>query len=307
MTLIRQIQDAAVSNDVPITELLRRCKILAARLGSTEFGAWVDNELNGYDDSNALPDYRRGEVESYGTLVGFGGRGAKNVPIPPSTVAPEYREKVRKTFMTMPISHYEDLVANKGSGTFKAPWPADLIRVTSGQVMENMNLIEAWQQIPRGMVIALIDSVRNRVLSFALEIERIDPSVGESKPGEHPVSPDRVQHVFQTIIYGNVGNVAAGGTDFTQTANVSIAKNDFTALAQELDRLGLPSPDIEELRGAVRDDAKEEPGMGKRTRNWLGQMLAKAGSGALKVTITTASNVLPRLLAQYLGLPPGAG
>lgn len=307
MSLLRQIQDAAVSNDGPITELLRRCKILAARLGSAEFGAWVDNELNGYNDRNALPEYRRGEVESYGTLVGFGGRQATNVPIPPSTVANEYREKVTKTDMMLPISHYEDLLANKESGTFKAPWPGDLIRVTSGRVYENMNLIAAWQQIPRGMVVALIDSVRNRVMSFALEIERMAPSVGESQTGVPPVSPERVQHVFQTIIYGNVGNVAAGSTDFSQTAQVTITQNDFEALAQELGRFGISSPEIEELRGAVRQDHEEAPGLGTRTQNWLGQILTKAGSGALKITVTTASNILPRLLAQYFGLPPGAG
>lgn len=127
MTLLREIQDAAVSNSSPITELLRRCKILAARLGSAEFGAWVDNELNGYNDRNALPEYRRGEVESFGTLVGYAGSQATNLPIPPSTVAKEYRDKVTKTEMMLPISHYEDLLVKKESGTFQAPWPGDLI------------------------------------------------------------------------------------------------------------------------------------------------------------------------------------
>lgn len=169
-----------------------------------------------------------------------------------------------------------------------------------------MNLVAAWQQIPRGMIVALIDSVRNRVLSFSLEIERIAPSVGESQPGERPVSPERVQHVFQTVIYGNVGNVAAGSTVQTQTTNVSITQNDFAALTRELGRVGISSGEIEELRGALEHDAKEAPRLGKRTQNWLGQMLAKAGSGALKITVAVASDVLPRLLAQYLGLPPGA-
>jgi hypothetical protein len=131
MSLLREIQDAAVSNDAPITELLRRCKILAARLGSAEFGAWIDSELNGYNDASTLPEYRRGEVQSFGNLVGFGGSQAKNVPIPPSTLAAKYRDKATKTEMMLPISHYEDLLTHKDSGSFQAMWPGDLIRITS--------------------------------------------------------------------------------------------------------------------------------------------------------------------------------
>lgn len=305
MSFLGQIQDSAISADGPITDLLRRCKVLAARLGSVEFGTWVDNELNGYPNAESLPEYRRSEVQSFGNLVGFGGSQATNFPIPPSCVDEAYRDKITTTDMMRPISHYEDLLRNKEAGTFQAHWPADLIRVTAHRVYENMNLVAAWQQIPRGMIVALIDSVRNRVLTFALEIEKLAPAAGEAEPGSVAVAPERVHHAFQTVIYGNVGNIASGNAAVSQTANVSIQQNDLAALVQALEQMGLASPDIEALREAIKQDETAGTGFAK-SKKWLGKMLSKAGEGALQITVSAAGQILPKLLGEYFGLPPGA-
>ena len=43
MSLLRDIQDALASEACDVAVVLRKCKILAARLGSDEFGAWVSD------------------------------------------------------------------------------------------------------------------------------------------------------------------------------------------------------------------------------------------------------------------------
>jgi hypothetical protein len=57
MSLLREISNLA-SDDCDVTTLLRKCKILASRLSSKEFAQWVGCELNGYPESEALPEYR---------------------------------------------------------------------------------------------------------------------------------------------------------------------------------------------------------------------------------------------------------
>lgn len=305
MTLLKTIQDAAIAGDTPLAEVLRRCKVLSVRLGSRDFEQWVDNELNGYPNDGPLPDYRLGDVESLGSLVGVMGRQAKNVPIPPSCVPPEYREKVRKTQMRQPIGSYEDLLQGGHSGTFQAPWPGDLIRLVSQDVYQDMSLIAAWQQIPRGMIVGLVDSVRNRILSFALEIERVAPNAGAAGELGAPPPADQVKHVFQTIIYGNVGNLAAGSTVGSQHAKI-IVKGDFDSLTHQLRELGFDDPTIGELKSAIKSDGPQKVSFGKATAQWLGKALGKIAEGALKVSIETGAKVLPSLLSQYLGLPPAS-
>jgi len=48
VSLLREIQEAAIDSRVELTTLLRKCKVLAARLGNVEFKEWVEQELNGY-------------------------------------------------------------------------------------------------------------------------------------------------------------------------------------------------------------------------------------------------------------------
>ena len=60
MTLLRQIQDSAVDGQCPISTLLRKCAVLAARLEHDELRRWVSSELNGYeraDEHDGISDH----------------------------------------------------------------------------------------------------------------------------------------------------------------------------------------------------------------------------------------------------------
>jgi hypothetical protein len=71
MTLLREIEAAATTSKEPLADLLRRCKVLAARLKHAELGQWADRELNGYPDNQNVPRYRIVSTPiSKGTLVG---------------------------------------------------------------------------------------------------------------------------------------------------------------------------------------------------------------------------------------------
>ena len=50
MSLLREIQEAAIDGSIDLPTLLRKCKVLAARLGNDDFTDWVDAELNGYKE-----------------------------------------------------------------------------------------------------------------------------------------------------------------------------------------------------------------------------------------------------------------
>jgi hypothetical protein len=57
MSLLREIQNDLSSSGSDVPTVLRKCKILAARLGSNELASWVDFELNGYPESQPIPEY----------------------------------------------------------------------------------------------------------------------------------------------------------------------------------------------------------------------------------------------------------
>jgi hypothetical protein len=304
MSLLRDIQDAALDSRVHLPDLLRKCKVLAARLGNQDFKKWVDSELNGYGENESLPSYRSFRVESQGHFSGFMGSGLNSAPIPLSCLPERFRDMLFTHHSREPVSALADLVSKKESNSFRVPWPADLTAFVGQEIYENMNCLSAWQVIPRGGVVGILDTVRTRILNFVLEIESEAPDAGEAAPGVHPVPQERVNQVFHTQIYGNVGNVAAGGEGFSQSNVSSVVQGDFNSLRTYLSSLGVDPVDLGELENATKKDhASPQKGMGQNTGQWLGKMIGKAASGTLKVGTTLATTLLTKALAQYWGLP----
>ena len=305
MSLLQEIQTDAVDANVDISVILRKCKVLAARLGNKEFKLWVERELNGYTSKEDLPTYRILHVESYGTFLGFFQSGLKNAPIPPSSIPEKFRDFVNTSYMMKPISYYASLIKDNESsrGDLRSPWPADLIATVGSEIYEDMNLADAWQRIPSSAIAALLDTVRNRILSFVLEIEAEAPDAGEAPPNVRPITDERVTQVFNTYIQGDVTSLTAGSQTITYDTKITVVQNDLESLKQYLASLGIGAPDLKELDQAIHEDAQSgvKGDLGSKVKSWIGKMISKAGSSTWNVATSTAANILIKALSTYYG------
>lgn len=306
MSLLQEIQSDAVDANVDISVVLRKCKVLAARLGNEEFKLWVERELNGYTSKEDLPEYRILRVESHGNFIGIAWK-ANDVPIAPSIIPEEYRDIVTMVYFMDAISYYQSLLQTtdkKDSGNILSnPWPADLVRLVGSEIYENMHCVNAWKVVPKSSVAALLDTVRNRVLSFVLEIEAEAPDAGEAPPNTKPIPDERINQVFNTYIQGNVTSLTAGSQITTQTIEITVVQNDLDSLKQYLASLGIGEPDLEELDQAIQEDAQSgvKDNLGSKVKVWLGKMISKAGSSTWNVATSVAANLLIKALSKYYG------
>ena len=81
-SLVAQLQKEVVDSGVPISDILRKAKILASQLKNKEFKRWIDAELKGYDNTDNLPDYRKFTPINLGTFTGSFGKVVNNVGTP---------------------------------------------------------------------------------------------------------------------------------------------------------------------------------------------------------------------------------
>ena len=256
MSLLRDIQAAAIDEQSQVVTLLRKCKVLAAGLGSEEFSRWIDNELDGYADHDELPAYRILKVRSYGDFVGPFGRQLHNAPIPPSSLPKKVREPIQTSKIDMPISALANLAGDDYS---RFGWPPDLVKSVGERIYEGMNCLSAWQLLPRSRLIAILDTVRTRVLNFVLEIEKEYPNAGEAAINSNPVPEEKVSQVFNTVITGTVQNLATGSNNVKQKAQLDSSSSD-KIFTQILDAVSNASAEqeiidkmtsiIEEMRGS---------------------------------------------------------
>ncbi len=286
--------------------LLRKCKILGAKLGKKEFNDWVDQELNGYGDRESLPDYRMFSVRSKGHFAGPFGSGIKNAEIPLSCIDKKFRKVVAQSHCGQPISFYEDLLARPSEGTYEEPWSADLAAFEGQKIYQDMSCLAAWKVIPRGSIVTLVDAVRNRILNFALEIESENPEAGEAPLNNPPISQERVSQVFHTHIYGNVGNIAEGGANIKQTASLRVVQNDLESLISFFKSMGFSEGNLKELKDAIKsdpiDEVRQHRRLGSRVSAWLGSVLSAVAQGLLPIIQNVDANLITNALLSYYGL-----
>ena len=255
MSLLRQIQDAAIDSSVDLPTLLRKCKVLAARLGNEDFKQWINNELVGYDCKEDLPIYRVLNVNSKGNFSGAFGSGLRNADIPLTCMPKEFRENLGHCYMMSPVAAIASLVKNDNTGTLQEPWIPDVVAYFCQEIYEHMVCMQAWKVIPASSLVAALDSVRTRILNFVLEIEAQNPAAGEAMINEKPVPQEAVQHIFNTYITGNVQNVATGSTNVRQHAKWQEGGDTdlFIRLLDAVVAANIPQPLQTEVAGVIEE------------------------------------------------------
>ena len=253
MSLLRDIQEASIDEQSQVATLLRRCKVLAARIGSEEFARWLDNELNGYENLDQLPAYRVLNVRSYGDFVGPSGRQMKNAPIPPITLPEELREGIQTSKIRMSISTLTSLSTDETSS--RVSWPPDVVSIYGGRIYEGMHCLIAWQLLPRSALVAILDTVRTRVLNFALEIEKEYPNAGEAAINSNPVPEEKVSQVFNTFVTGTVQNLATGSNNARQKAQLDSSSSDktFIQLLDDVSNAPATREIIDKMTGLIEE------------------------------------------------------
>jgi hypothetical protein len=111
MSLLRDLQNDLATSGGDITTVLRKAKILAARLKNKSFEEWIHRELNGYSDKATLPKYRVLRVQSRAYLI-FGWHHIPSAQVMATLIPEEFRECAEIAYLLEGISHYAALVAD---------------------------------------------------------------------------------------------------------------------------------------------------------------------------------------------------
>jgi len=307
MSLLRQIQDGAAGDSVSLASLLRKIKLLAARLGVKEMGEWAERELSGYDSTDGLPPYR-GPFEA--VVLGHGAdmvREYHDFSIPSIAFEEKYRESsLFKLYFLNGVAELESLAEAKE--TARAPWNADIVATLhvfaqKGIVQLNPNIhwFEIWKSIPYPTTVGVLDAIRTRILDFSLLLAEEEPLAERE---QRLADSGRVSNVFLNTIYATSANIAQGNRDVTQTQELP-APFDTDSLMDYLRGLGLDDETLNDLQEALDEDAEEEEEdgesdepkrPGRRALAWLNNVMATATT---KVGTPVATTLITQALLHY--------
>ena len=301
MSLLEEIQNAAVDSNSDLGSLLRKCKILAARLGSKPLDNWLLWESNGYPVDRDVPDYRIWSLELKGHFCGPFGSGMRNAPIPTMCIPKGVQDVYINYKCRLSIAAIEESLRIQDGGCLHVS-TGDLAVVLGSTVYQNQNCVQAWAEFGTGHLIELLNSVRNRMLDFTLAVWKEAPSAGEqSRTINDRIAPTRITQIFNTTVYD--GNANFVGNADTSTINFTVSQGDFTSLERALEDQGVIQDDINELKLALQDDGSVNSGkgFGPRVSTWIANMVKKSAEGTWKIGIGAAGGVLAHAISKYCG------
>ncbi|NJO33917.1 MAG: hypothetical protein HC869_13015 [Rhodospirillales bacterium] len=282
MKLLDEVVQGSIDSKTPVSVLLRRCLVLAARLGNENLKTWANQELSGYSNAETVPDYRLIRVHAKGNFSGPFGSELKNWPIPSAALEKEHRHWAEKAMLVQPVAAFDDLLAgtdNDSSGSFLMPWPSNLTLYYQSKLIDDQALISAWQVVPRGVIAGLVDTIRNRILNLALEIQsELKGSDDLDALSRTDVERTVINNIFGGHnVFASHGNAVAN-LDRSQT-NITI-EGDRRKLDEILHQAGLASPDLKALTDALEADGNKLDG--SRVVKWIKDVAPKLAISGVK-------------------------
>ena len=236
VTPIQELIEAASQSSLPLADLLRKAKVVAVRSGNQAMIDWIAKELDGYE-GDSLPTYR-GRFRA-NARADFYGRGGvfKDTPIDPQGLPDFVRES--DLFLIRlhdGVAELEDLLdprshrgETRGIGI---PWPAasvgiinEMLRAGMSPRYAGMNFVEAWTPISPSLLRSVLDTVRNRILDYALSLE----SSGNHTPTELDTLDSTITN--HTTIHAAPGaNIAIGSVHVRQSNGLPTPSTDAELL-----------------------------------------------------------------------------
>jgi hypothetical protein len=260
MKLLDEIIEGAVSDTRPIGTVLRKCLVLERQVKNEKFRIWLNNELDGYDNLDELPDYRVINSISRGLFVGFAGAQINDQPLSLHVLDAKDRKLVDKVRLAQPVASYEGRPDKSTDGSL--PWPPTLTTKYHNKFIQNFVLNRAWQEVPGSAMVGLVETVRNRVLRFALDIR---DQLGEDQDKSVAQLPaETVEKSVINNIYGGNVFIAAHAETISQVAHTNIVAGDASGLFKELSNLGVTEEGLEALQHDIEADKHDGKPMSRQ-------------------------------------------
>lgn len=274
--------------------------MISVKLSLNDISEWLDHEINGYPDSNALPDYRilkDNPIRAFNPYAGW-------IPFQVDNIEDEEIYGYLTTVhLNNPVSMLSEYALSDGNLYSELPPP--LVKFL--QEATGCDYRIAWAINPT-QITKILSNTKSRVLDWSLLLES-KGILGEGLMFSHEEKLEAKGMTVNNInnfhgAVNNAGSIGAGNTGDITQQNI-INAGDFHSLEKQLKDWGIPIEDISALHQAIQDSPTptSPDNLGAKVGKWLGDMVGKAYSGSLKIAASAAPTLLTNAICHYYNIP----
>lgn len=217
-----------IQNDIlgtaDLSVILRKAKVLAYKLKNKEFKDWIENELNGYDDGDLLPSYRKLSTIAQGDF--WNGRWkATNQVIPLSVIPEEFCHWFDEHNMLQGIKELESLLESiklNKNASLKISIPPELFSFLDYKVFDNLQCMRAWRLLTKEQITQILETTRNNLLNFILELAENYPEIKSDSYPSGKIPNEQIKQVFNYYILGGKHQIVSSSNSIMKGDNMSV-------------------------------------------------------------------------------------
>jgi hypothetical protein len=164
-SILEDLQIEATNQNSPVSDLLRKAKIVAVKLGRADFESWIDKELGGYDakSDRELPPYRvvKGELKAWNPYHGWQLVHFDDV---------ETANILSERGIVQPIGELDDLIKDStDGGPFHIGYSAEAQKMITDAIGFKTDV---KFMIGRNAAMGVLEGARNLILDWALKLDK---------------------------------------------------------------------------------------------------------------------------------------
>lgn len=304
MKLIDEAIDLLGDASVPLSQAFFKAQVIAHKLQDAEFAQWVRSEIQGYEDKNAVPDYRISNMVPYGNLENMA-RRYSDFKLSDAGMPDEIKKIHLVAKFDQSIAVLEEF--EKNGEKLVVNLDHRLSPYLMAGIDDSYSITNAWGKLPAGCFTQMLNEARSRLLDLLLNLSDLVPATEEENDPKILSKIEGLNDMFKGAVFGHGANINFAIGEHNQASqNNSVVVNDIESLVQELTRNKVSPADISELKEAIEVDAKSgadsSQGFGERVRNWLGMMISKAGTPDWEIPVQVGAGLLTNALSKFYGL-----
>lgn len=301
-TLLRSLREHLLDESEPLAGLLRKCLLLGAETGSETLREWARKELNGYDDEDEVPKYRRVPSPAISMDSINGRTWVQGHIIDRLQVPAEAREYVFDEIpFRQPIEELEQ-IAEKGKVSFTAPALAYAQAVWNSKLGPFEQIVGLRYVMSGSAFAGILGQIRTKLVDVVADLTADTPMSELPKKGQVDAAVShRIGDIYNTNIQTTNGPVAIGAKAKASVEGLTV--EDALRLLDKVREAAAEIPDsqggelldaVAELRAAVESDEPETGDVVKKAGK-LRAIAEKVGIAAVTVAADKAVRALTDL------------
>ena len=247
-SLLTSLRQHMLNENEPLAGLLRKCLLLGAETASDSLRQWARKELNGYDENDELPGYRKLTVPPLSADTMNGNTWATNMTYSVVQLPTKAREAIGDVFLLhQPVEELEQIATKKSPSFTNGP-------LTYAQHVWNQELgpfqrvINLQLTFSGSMFAGVLGQIRTQLVDMIADLTASTPLA--ELPRREAVDAAVSTHIgvqYNTTIQHATGPTAIGSNAVAKAEGLSV--DDAIKLIDA----------VREVSGDVRDEgAKSE-------------------------------------------------